>query len=83
MDLTKLMAIAKFKVGDTVLKLGEPYTIVARYYSRSRQNVVYDLKPLDRERTRIDPKIGQGLLKLVPKPEPPEERWNPDPEWED
>jgi len=83
MDLTKLMAIAKFKVGDTVLKLGEPYTIVARYYSRSRQNVVYDLKPLDRERTRIDPKIGQGLLTLVPKPQPPEEQWTPDSEWED
>lgn len=83
MELTKLLAIAKFKVGDTVLKLGEPYTIVARYYSRSRQNVVYDLMPLDRERQRIDPKIGQGLLTLVPPPKPPEEQWTPDPEWED
>lgn len=84
MDLTELLSIAKFQVGDVVLKFGEPHRVVARYYSRTRQNVVYDLQSLHDLHARIDPKVGQGLLRPVPKPSDEPEPTGPiDPSWDD
>lgn len=75
MDLTKLPSIAKYKVGDLVLKLGRPHKVVGRYWSHRRQNILYDLLPLDEDRPRVDRKIGEGLVKPMPKKPGEEEEY--------
>lgn len=74
MDLTKLPSIAKFKVGDTVIYLRHPARIVARFWSRSRQNIVYNVQDITDGHSSISHKVGEGLLAAVPKKEV---------EWED
>ncbi len=74
MDLTKLPSIAKFKEGDTVIYLQRPARIVARFWSHSRQNIVYNVQVISDEHSSISFKVGEGLLKAVP---------NKVEEWED
>lgn len=65
----------------TVLKFGTGYRVVGRFYSKRRQNVVYDLQPLEGHSTRIEPKVGRALLQPMPKPdEVPWEKGPIDPE---
>jgi len=72
MDLTGLPSIAKYKVGDIVLKLGRPHRVIGRFWSQQRGNIVYDLLTLDEEPPRKDVKVGEGLVKPMPKKE---EEW--------
>ncbi|MBL7940639.1 MAG: hypothetical protein JNL43_14855 [Flavobacteriales bacterium] len=69
MDLTKLPSIAKFKVGDTVIYLDRPARIVARFWSHSRQNIVYNVQEITDGHGSISYRVGEGLLKAVPKKE--------------
>jgi|GEM_PF-6631870 len=66
MDLTKLPSIAKFKVGDTVIYLHRPARILARFWSQSRQNIVYNVQTLSDEHSSISHKVGEGLLAAGP-----------------
>lgn len=84
MDLTELLSIAKFQVGDAVLKFGAPYRVVGRYYSRRRGCVVYDLRPLDDPHAHVEPKVGEALLVRPPRPDEDDAPTGPiDPEWPD
>ncbi|MEO8588396.1 MAG: hypothetical protein ABI432_03430 [Flavobacteriales bacterium] len=67
MDLTKLPSIAKYKVGDVVLKLGRPHRVIGRYWSQRRENIVYDLIELDEDHPRKAVKVGEDLIKFPPK----------------
>ena len=84
MDLTELLSIAKFNVGDVVLKFGRPHLVLARYYSRRRQNIVYDLRSLEDPHASVDYRVGQGLLQPLPNPTDEPEWSGPiDPSWDD
>ena len=47
MDVTEFSSIAKFKEGDTGIHLRRPVRIVARFWSHSRQNIVYYVQGSD------------------------------------
>lgn len=69
MDLTILPSIAKYKVGDVVLKLGRPHRVIGRFWSQKREHIVYDLLTLDEDHPRKDVKVGEGLITPMPKKE--------------
>lgn len=66
MDLTKLAAIAKFKVGDTVLHMRHPHRVIGRYWSISRKHIVYDVERTDDDRRSVMRRIGEGLIEPMP-----------------
>ena len=74
MDLTKLPSIAKFKEGDTVIYLHQRGLIAARFWSRSRQNIVYNVQDITDGHSSIRCKVGEGLLTALPKQRTEEDR---------